>query len=396
MAEQLVDWINGFTPTRQDLDIADRGLLDTVAVTLAGRHHRVATSTREESEALRWGTVGHVLDFDDVHLASTSHVSAVCVPAALSSGGGSHAYLSAAGAMARLGVHLGWPHYQRGWHVTCTAGVTGAAVAAGVSMGLNRKQLLAAIALAVPASGGVQRAFGTDAKAIQVGFAVEAGVRAARLAARGVTADPRSLDDMLRLMGAVGDSGGLSMRPAVPGGLAIKIYPACYALQRPIHCLSTLVRETGVRAEDIERITIRTPQATVAPLIHHQPSTGLEAKFSLEYAAATATLDGYSGFAAFGDKAVQRPEAQELLRRVEVQVDPGGNGLLDGAVHVGVHTRGGELLRASESYPPGSPQRPATQAELAVKVADCLVGTGVVPTDISWDSAAQVVRSVLG
>lgn len=50
--------------------------------------------------------------------------------------------------------------------------------------------------------------------------------------------------------------------PAVPGGLAIKIHPCCYALQRPI----SAVRETGVRAADVLRVRVRTPAGTVQPL----------------------------------------------------------------------------------------------------------------------------------
>ena len=57
------------------------------------------------------------------------------------------------------------------------------------------------MAHAVPAAGGVQRAFGTDAKSLQVGFAADAAVRAARLAAAGATADPVALDAWIALLG---------------------------------------------------------------------------------------------------------------------------------------------------------------------------------------------------
>ena len=106
---------------------------------------------------------------------STAHISVVCVPATLATGGDDTAYLAGAGVMARLGTALGWAHYTRGWHVTCTAGAPAAAVAASVALGLTVEQTTHAIALAVPQAGGVQRAFGTDAKALQVGLAADAG-----------------------------------------------------------------------------------------------------------------------------------------------------------------------------------------------------------------------------
>ena len=97
------------------------------------------------------------------------------------------------------------------------------------------------MALAVPAAGGVQRAFGTDAKSLQVGFAVDAGIRAAQLAAAGAQADPAAVDAWLGLVGgdpaAVDPSG-----PVIPNGLAVKLYPCCYALQRPISALSELAQ----------------------------------------------------------------------------------------------------------------------------------------------------------
>ena len=113
--------------------------------------------------------------------------------------------------MARLGNALGWPHYSAGWHATCTAGAPAAAAGAAVALGLAADQIATAMALAVPGAGGVQRAFGTDAKSLQVGFAVDTGIRAATLAAAGAQADPAALDEWLSLVG--GDPGAGSTWP---------------------------------------------------------------------------------------------------------------------------------------------------------------------------------------
>src|SRR5215472_1060936 len=157
-ASVLAQWAHDLDPSEQDLALADRSLLDTMAVTLAARDHTVARIAASLGEAGQWAAAGHVLDFDDLHMPSTTHVSAVCVPTALATGGGGRAYLAAAGVMARLGTALGWPHYSAGWHVTCTAGAPAAAAGAAIAMGLGTRQVATAIALAVPAAGGVQRA----------------------------------------------------------------------------------------------------------------------------------------------------------------------------------------------------------------------------------------------
>ena len=222
IAESLAEWAYGYEPDAEDLALARRSLLDTVAVTLAARDHPVSALAAELPDAARWAAVGHVLDFDDLHIESTTHISVVIVPAVLAAGGDARAYLAGAGVMARLGTLLGWSHYAAGWHATCTAGAPAAAVAAGVAWGLTPERLATAMALAVPGASGVQAAFGTHGKSLQVGFAAEAGVRAARLARAGATADPRAVDAWLELVGAQGaDDAGEgtphSGRPAVPG-----------------------------------------------------------------------------------------------------------------------------------------------------------------------------------
>ena len=392
-AVTLARWAAGFEPEPGDLELADRSLLDTVAVTLAARHHRVTRLAASLSDGARWAAAGHVLDFDDLHIPSTTHVSAVCVPTALATGGGPRAYLAAAGVMARLGMALGWRHYSAGWHATCTAGAPASAAGAAVALGLPIGKIAVAMALAVSAAGGVQRAFGTDAKPLQVGFAAHAGIRAARLAAAGADADPWAVDAWLGLVG--GDPAAVDPAgPAVPDGLAVKLYPCCYALQRPISVISELAGP-DLDPAGIRRIVLRTPEATVVPLIHHRPDSGLQGKFSLEYAAAAALLDSSPGFGSFTDSAVRREAARRLAGLVEVKLDPGGSWLLDGQLEAEIHTSSGTILRASQQFPPGSPARPATAAQLRSKLADCVRGLDTDPASWTWQNSAGTLRRFL-
>src|SRR5262249_17853375 len=157
---------------------------------------------------------------------------------------------------------------------------------------------------------------------LQVGFAVDAGLRSARLAAAGAQAEPAALDAWLGLVR--GDPAAVDLAgPVIPDGLAVKIYPCCYALQRPISALSGVAPELD--PAEIQRIVLRTPEATVVPLIHHRPGSGLQGKFSLEYAAAAALLDEYPGFGSFTDAAVRREAARRLVEVVEIKLEPGGS-----------------------------------------------------------------------
>jgi 2-methylcitrate dehydratase PrpD len=325
-----------------------------------------------------------VLDYDDLHLPSTAHISAVCVPVALSVSGEdpARAYLAGAGVMARLGTALGWRHYTAGWHATCTAGAPAAAVAAAVARGLDAEATARAIALAIPAAGGVQRAFGTAAKSLQVAFAAEAGIRAAALAEAGASADPLALEQWMTLVG--GDVAALGLDgPAVPGGLAIKPFPCCYALQRPI---AAVVALEPVDVERIRRVHVRTPASSLAPLIHHNPRTGLEGKFSLEYGIAAALLDGAPGLDSFSDTAVRRRDAARLMKAVNVAATDGGEHLLTGDVQIEIGDQ-----KATLALPPGAPERPVTDEELRAKLELC--GAAEL-AELSWESAAPFLRSL--
>jgi 2-methylcitrate dehydratase PrpD len=388
VAGRLAQWATTLQPSEDDFALADRALLDTVAVATAARDHPIRELLPELPEPAAWSTLAHVVDFDDLHMESTAHLSTVCVPAALAADGDARAYLAGAGVMSRLGVALGWSHYAAGWHATCTAGAPAAAVASAVAMGLDPERIAVAMALAVPAAGGVQRALGTAAKSLQVGFATEAGVRAARLAAAGATADPAALDQWLVLVG--GDPERVDLAgPAVPGGLAIKLFPCCYALQRPI---SAMLELGDVAAHRVTRIVVRTPRATLQPLIHSRPTTGLEGKFSLEYAVAATLLDGRPGLDSFTDHAVARQAARDLLDRVDVVAAPGGEGLLSGTTAIELELDDGSLVQTELDLPPGAPTRPPSSADLQAKVADCAGDLAAEVTALTWSDAGAFLR----
>lgn len=390
LAERLVNWALGYQTDPPDELLADRSLRDTLSVAAAARGHREVPLTTLLGPAGRLAALAHLIDYDDLHVPTTTHISAVCVAAALATGGGARAYLAGAGVMARLGAMLGWRHYDAGWHATCTAGAPAAAVTAAVALGLDAVATRVAIALAVPAAGGVNRAFGTSAKSLQVGFAVDAGVRAAQLAAAGATADSGALGQWLQLVG--GTEIDSPDAPAIPGGLAVKAYPCCYAMQRPI--AATLDALNGERPSpaDIQEIVVRAPLVTVRPLIHDRPTSGLEGKFSLQYGIAAAILDGIPGLASFTDSAVTRPDAQRIVDRVRLETTPGGEDLLEGTTEVELRLADRMRYTSTLETPPGAPGHPLSAEDLARKARDC-AGTDdaseIIATD--WDAALALV-----
>lgn len=260
---------------------------------------------------------------------------------------------------------------------------------AAVARELDARGIATAMALAIPAAGGVQRAFGTTAKALQVGFAADAGVRAADLAALGASADPAAVDDWFELLG--GDPAALEQSLAdpdvVPGGLAVKLYPCCYASQRPI---AAVVQLLPISPSEVRSIHVEAPASAFVPLIHSRPATGLESKFSLEYATAAPLLDGPPGLRSFTDDAVARPEARALVERVEAGETGPGNGLLDGELQVTVELHDGTTMSSTVRRPPGWPP---TVAELRRKVEDCAGPLADAVLGADWDSAWSLMAT---
>src|SRR5262249_57384473 len=131
LALALAEWADSLRPDPADLELADRSLRDTVAVALAASGHPVTRLAAGFPDGARWAVAAHVLDFDDLHMESTTHISALCVPAALATGGGARGYLAAAGGMARLGPALGRPPHSAGRPAPGPPGAPGRAAGAG-------------------------------------------------------------------------------------------------------------------------------------------------------------------------------------------------------------------------------------------------------------------------
>ncbi len=217
---------------------------------------------------------------------------------------------------------------------------------------------------------------------------------AAGLVAAGASADPGALDQWLTLVG--GDPGRLKLAgPAVPGGLAVKLFPCCYALQRPISAMRALLESEPLPADRVARVVVRTPEAAVQPLIHRRPTSGLQGKFSLEYAIAATLLDGHPGFASFTDEAVERPAARELVERVEVVTSPGGSDLLAGDVRIELLLRDGSTRAARLEAPPGAPSKPPGLEDLHAKFADCGADVPGLLAGLTWPAAAGLLRECL-
>jgi 2-methylcitrate dehydratase PrpD len=325
--------------------------------------------------ALLAGTAAHFDDYDDTHLATVIHPAAATLATVLSlrpelDVPGS-AYLTAFAlgceAQLRIGNAVSPSHYDRGWHITGTCGVFGAAVAAALLLGLDEARTEHALALVSTMVLGHREGFGSMTKPFHPGKAAANGVLAARLAAAGLTGSGDPLGvlpvfadavDTAELFGSWDGDWELERNTFKP-------YP-CGIVAHPV-----IDAAVGVAGLVGDPAAIRTVRITCHPLVpelmgRRQPGDGLQARFSAYHAAAVGLLDGAVGLPQFADA---RAVAADVARlRDLITLVPGDDCARDEA-RIEVLRDGGPPIELHVPHARGSLARPMTGDELFDKVA---------------------------
>ena len=173
-------------------------------------------------------------------------------------------------------------------------------------------------------------------------------------------------------------------------GLGIKKYPACYCTHRALDAMLDLLARHPLKPEEIERITVSLSETHSLVLRNHRPQTGLEGKFSMEFAMAAAVIAGKAGLAEYTDAFVQRPEVQHLMRRVAIETNTDYDPEVSGAsvwdqVRVDL-VAGGSLESERVRRAKGHADRPLSEAELYEKFSLCLdAGHSRVTPEVLFD-----------
>ncbi|WP_377082794.1 MmgE/PrpD family protein [Roseomonas xinghualingensis] len=342
-------------------------------------------------------TAAHALDYDDV--AQRGHPSTVLVPAilaeaeALGADGLSMvaAYVAGYEVWAELVRHDAGYHHEKGWHPTGLFGTVAAAAACAKLHGLDAGGCATAIALGASQAGGLVANFGSMAKPFHAGRAAQSGLLSARLARAGMTASPDAIEHprgFLRAVSPEGKLDDLSPSPGfgrewriVSGGLSIKKYPICFFAHRIADAALDLVQEARPDPAAIARIEASVSRPHAGVLRNAQPQTGLEAKFSAQFAVAAALTAGWVGLRELTDEFVQRPEVQSLMSRATVlpsdDIDPNLPGYAR-ADHVTLIMADGTRLESPRIHRPrGHAEKPLGEGELQAKFEDCLASVSL-------------------
>lgn len=353
--------------------------LDWLAVTLAGSLEPVARIVRDEvleqggapqASLLGWGdrvaagqaalvngTAGHALDYDDVAETFLGHPSAPVLPAVLalaeqrgaSGAAAVAAFVAGFEAESLLGRMVVPGHYERGWHTTATLGTFGAAAAAAHLLDLDEDAWRHAFGLAAAQAAGVKASFGTMGKPFHAGRAAQNGLLAAGLARRGMTSAPAGFEGHLGFARASSPSVDPSALDAVgPGDFEIrhvlfKYHAACYLVHSTVEGVLALRRD-GLTPNDVEELVVRATPTHLDTCGIADPTTPLEAKFSLRYAAAVALVTGSAAEDAFTDDVVGDRVVRSVLERVRVLADGSPDALMATAVRA--RRRHGDVVEA--------------------------------------------------
>ena len=338
--------------------------------------------TNPPAAAFANGVFGHCLDYEIQGFPPT-HGTSSCLPSALALAEHHHV----GGERVVTAYVLGWeiqgrlraasaPATRPGYHPPGLVGPLGGAAASAKTLGLDAEQTLMALGIAASRTGGLTANTGTMVKSTHPGNAARMGAESAILAGMGYTASDEALESPVGFAAALfgGDfdwdiaTGGLGSASGgwrlIDPGFDVKRFPAQVYMQNAIEAALNLREQNSLDPNDIEHVTIRRQgRGHSGP----RPRSGLDGKFSVEYCAAAALLDGQVGIDTFTDARRFAPDMEDMLGRMRVEPE----GPESGATLATALLKDGTTVSAECSAFTGSASNPMSRDQLLAKVRDC-------------------------
>jgi 2-methylcitrate dehydratase PrpD len=312
---------------------AKRAVLNAAGCMLAGRGDpavRILSDAFDDA-ALADAAAITALDYDDTHLPTVIHATPPVAGALFALARQrpvpgvelAHAFILGVETACRIGIAVTPGHYERGWHITGTCGVFGAAAACGVVLKLDPSQMRHALGIAATQAAGLVEMLGSMARVLNAGFAARNGLAAASLAARGFQGPERPIEGARgfvavfggnRNLGALAEGLGRSWELA---RLTYKPYPCGVVL----HALVDGCLESREALRGAQELAVSLHPLAVERTDRPEPRDAIEARLSAQHAVAVALLRGRAGLAEFSDAAAADPELAAFRRRVRVAAD---------------------------------------------------------------------------
>jgi 2-methylcitrate dehydratase PrpD len=278
--------------------------------------------------------------------------------------------------MYRIGYATKHSNERRGFHAPGTTGPFGAAVAAGVLLGLDAAQMTNALGVAGSLAGGLMEfarsGTGAMVKRLHLGRASESGVVAASLAADGFTGPSTVLEGeagFLKVFCTEWDVADLTRdlgREYKTMNLCLKRFPVHMTAQTGVQAILELQQEHGFTGADVDRVTVAGNErmATINNIAN--PTDIMMAQYSIPFCIALALFRDPRDPASFDDAALRDPAIRAMCGKVAVvAADPPTQ--VAGASVVTVQLKNGRSLRKEVEEFDGTPARPLDQEALRDK-----------------------------
>jgi 2-methylcitrate dehydratase PrpD len=340
---------------------------------LIGRRERI-----DALSAAFLNAVGaNVLDFCDTHVPTAIHPTAPLAPALLAFAELQRvcgrdlivAFVVGQEIACRIGLAMSPSHYNRGWHITATCGVFGAAAGAGKLLGLKAAQMVWALGAASTQSSGLCECLGTPAKSVGVGNAARNGLWSALLAAKNFAGPAEPLTGAQGYYNALAEAPKLSRLSENLGAsweimqTSYKPYPCGFVVHAVLDCVLDWRR-------DHPNATVSKVVVTGNPLLGIRTdrpniSTSAQSQVSVQHAVAAALVTGKAGVEQFTDACVNDPDIVALRGKVEVRRD---ESFATVAASVEIATADGKTHTLSQPAARGSDANPMTDRDLEEKL----------------------------
>ncbi|MFD6222329.1 MmgE/PrpD family protein [Nocardia asteroides] len=345
-------------------------------------------------------TYGHGFEYDDAHRSSSSHPGSAVVSAAVAVG----EELGASMAEVITGIVAGYEVYtrigilaapqllERGFHPHGVLSAFGAAAVVAKMRGFDTERTIHALSIAMSHSSGTTEytSTGGSVKRLHSGIGTRNGIRAAEMAAAGITGPTTFLS------GGKGFYRAFVGRPVADDAAELFAPEASFEITRvwikPYCCCGINhayidgAQQLTARAGEVESIRLGI-QSGGDVIIGNQnanayaPQIIEHLQYSLPFQFALAILGRGNGFRAHHDYMAGRldlsegSEVAEMARRVKIEVDTELDAEYPGRwiADITVAYRDGSTQHVFVDNPRGTAENPMTQADLDAKFRDLTV-----------------------
>lgn len=342
--------------------------------TIVGRSERIDPLTAAFLNAAG----ANVFDYCDTHLPTVVHPTAPVAPALLALSemrkvSGREfllAFVLGVEIECRIGNAISPGHYPKGWHITSTCGVFGAATGVAKLLGLDAQKTIWALGSAATQSAGLCECLGWPAKSVSVGNAARNGLFSALLAEKGFSgpAEPiAGAQGFLAVMGeppdwsALLDGLGKSWQVA---NNSLKPYPSGFVIH-PLLDLALDWRRAHPGLE-VDRVDVRGNPLLLQRADRAEIATGREAQVSLQHCVAAALIVGKAGLDQLSDASVADPRIKALRAKFACKADPAISTI---AAEMDIWTDGKKHALSTKAAR-GSVANPLKDAEIEAKLRD--------------------------